>query len=154
MALHFQSLYNALSHDLWAHLTAHLDRHHWEKHGAVKETDMDELFKIIIEAFDETEPDIQYMCMVALRCTLIRPYPHDDENNPYACESVYDLAVRNVQHVLADHRKRLIRSLHAAHHSALVIQQQWKKCTTKSEYHMCRARLDRELDELVTLMHF
>jgi hypothetical protein len=148
MATHFERLYNALSYDLEFYLTVNLDRTHWEEHNKVREHDMQTVFEIIQDLFQETEPDIQYMCMVALRCTLIRPYPHDAEDNPYACEAVYELAVRNVQHVLADHRQRLIQSLHAAHHSAFVIQKQWKKCIANPEYQMCKDRLMREYNEL------
>lgn len=148
MATHFERLYNALSHDLEFYLTVNLDRTHWEKNGSVRPYDMDLLFYIIQDSFQETEPDIQYMCMVALRCTLIRDYPHDTEDNPYACEALYELAVRNVQHVLVDYRQRLIQSLHAAHHSAFVIQKQWRKCIANPEYQVCKDRIIREYNEI------
>ena len=148
MATHFEHLYNALSYDLEFYLAVNLDRTYWEEHNKIRETDMQTAFEIIQHCFDETEPDIQYMCMVALRCTLIRDYPHDTEDHPYACEDVYELAVRNVQHVLADHRQRLIQSLHAAHHSALLIQKQWKKCQSNPNYKVCKERLVREYNEL------
>lgn len=154
MATHFERLYNAVSYDLEFFLSINLDRTYWINHGHVRPRDMQIAFEIIQEHFDETEPDIQYMCMVALRCTLIRPYPHDDEDHRYAVEDVYELAVRNVQHVLADHRQRLIQSLHAAHHSALLIQKQWRKCVANPEYQVCKNRLTREWTDLETRYPF
>ncbi len=148
MATHFERLYNAISYDLEFFLTINLDRTYWINNGHVRPRDIEIALEIIQEHFDETEPDIQYMCMVALRCTLLRPYPHDDDDNRYAVENLYDLAIRNVQHVLTDYRQRLIESLHAAHHSALVIQKQWRKCISNPEYQMCKNRLTREWTDL------
>jgi hypothetical protein len=147
MATHFQRLYDVLSHDLDFHLVVFVNRRYWEKNNTISLRDIETLYEIVQETFDETEPDIQYMVMLALRCTLIRPFP-DTYENAYACEDVYELAVRNVQHILMDYRDRLIRSLHMAHHSALVIQKQWRKCITNPEYKACKNRLFREFENL------
>jgi transcription elongation factor GreA-like protein len=147
MATHFERLWNTLTYDLEFFLTVNVNRTHWEQFDTVSEDDMRNAFEIIQEAFNDIDPDIQYMCMVALRCTLLRPFPNIYEN-AYACEDVYDLAVRNVQHVLADHRQRLIESLRATHHAAFVLQKQWLKCYWNPEYKVCKNRLQRDFEEL------
>ena len=149
MATYFQRLYDGLSHDLDFHLVVFINRRYWEQNNTIDLDQMKDLFDIVNEEFLYIiEPDIQYMIMVALRCTLLsRPYP-DVYENAYACEDVYELAVRNVQRILMDYRDRLKRSLHLAHHSALIIQKQWRKCITNPEYKACKNRLFREFENL------
>jgi hypothetical protein len=107
MPMTFQHIYNSLTYDLEFFLTVNLDRTYWENHNSIKPRDIEICYEIVEEAFgDDTEPDIQYMVKTALYCTLMRDFPYDEES-PYACEKVYELAIRNVQEVLNDYRDRL-----------------------------------------------
>jgi len=144
MATYYSDLYENLSRELNFDMDVFLDRGYWLVSNTIFPADMLNIYNIIDRNFNGSAPDIAYSVKVAVRCTLIRPYPE----GPYGCEDVFELAVRNAQQVLSDYKYELINTLHHDNHSALVIQRQWKKCISNPEYKLCKGRLLREFDEL------
>lgn len=148
MANHFWKLFDELTTSVEFYLYVHTDRNLWDAKGYIDANDLDDLFNVVDDVFDEIAPDVQYMVKVALRCTLLGRTCPDTYNNPYAFEDLFDLAVRNMQHVLIDYKKELQASLHTSFHSAIVIQKQWKKCVTDPNYQVCKTRLLRDFEDL------
>ena len=148
MANHFYKLYNELSNRLRFYMYIHVNRNLWEENGHIIPEDIGDLYSIIDDTFDEIAPDVQYMVKVALRCTLVGRTCPDTYNNPYAFEDLFDLALRNMQHVLVDYKESIQASLYVSFHSALVIQKQWKRCVSDPHYQVCKNRLRKEFEEV------
>lgn len=148
MENHFWKLYNELTNRLGFYMYIDVDRRFWEETGHIIPEDIGDLFSIVDDTFDEITPDVQYMVKIALRCTLLGRTCPDAYNNPYAFEDLFDLALRNMQHVLVDYQESIQASLHVSFHSALMIQQQWKRCVSDPHYKVCKNRLRREFEEV------